>query len=318
MAVDYKQFEAEFGFKSPFFSVDDQGNVTLRSITYIVPPDEEVDLTPDYRVTEQNSDFFISELSSSGVTIDVIRGSEYVFELSLSTLSFNLYDGAFIYNDGIQHTINGTDFAEGLNAQNKSSGFIILSIPADAPDTLTIRNISDTASFFLNVQDPVFTGNGNFNNITATGDVNLIGTNNDIVISPTGSSTLTISPPSGSMSNMNIIANTLSAIDTVTLSPTNRDVTISPTNNGRVNIDSGTTGSLNNINIGEFTPGTGNFTSVQASAGNLNNVIIGDEIPTSANFTSIGLSQSPVNKNDVANKQYVDNAVVALAIAFGL
>ena len=55
-----------------------------------------------------------------------------------------------------------------------------------------------------------------------------------------------------------------------------------------------------------------------ASSGRINNVVIGDEIPTTGSFTSLGITEFPVNNNDVTNKQYVDNAVVAFAIAFGL
>lgn len=318
MAVNYKQFEAEFGFKSPNFSVDDEGNVTLRSITYLVPPEEEVDLTPDYNVTEQSGNFFITEESSQNPTLNLIRGTEYVFRLTLSTITFNVYSGAILYSNGLSHTEDGIDYVEEIAAQNKNSGFLIFNIPANAPDTLTVRDLTGNISFTINLTDPVFTGDGNFNNITATGNVNFIGNGKDIIIAPTGAGSLTISPPQGTLENMNIFAKTLSVSDTVTLSPVNKNVVITPTLSGKITIDSGTTGTINNVNIGEFTPANGNFLDLKSTSGSLNNTVIGDEIPTSANFTSIGLTQSPVNSTDVTNKQYVDNAVVAFAIAFGL
>lgn len=318
MAVDYKQFQSEFGFKSPFFSVDDQGNVTLRSITYLVPPEEEVDLTPDFSVTEQGGNFFVTEESAQNPTLDLVRGTEYVFRLTLSGLTFNIFSGTVLFNEGITHTEDGIDYTEGLAAQNKNSGFVVFTVPATAPENLTVRDITGNITFTLQITDPVFTGDGNFNNITATGDVNFIGAGSDISIAPTGTGSLTLSPSTGSIQNMDIVSKTLSATETVTLTPANRNVTIIPSLNGVLTIDSGLTGTINNVNIGEDTPGTGNFTNFVASSGKINNVVIGDEIPTTGNFTSLGITQFPVNNNDVTNKQYVDNAVVAFAIAFGL
>lgn len=318
MAVDYKQFESEFGFKSPNFAVDDDGNVTLRSITYLVPPEEEVDLTPDFSVTEQAGNFFITEEGAQNPTLNLVRGGEYVFRLTLSTLTFNIYTGATIYSEGLSHTEDGITYTEELAAQNKSSGFLVFNVPATAPDSLIVRDITGNITFTLSISNPIFTGDGNFNNITATGDVNFIGDGGTISIAPTGNGSVTISPPSGTIVNMDITAKTLSATDTVSLTPINKNVTITPTLNGVLTIDSGVTGTINNVNIGESTPGNGSFTNIVASSGTLNNVVIGDEIPTTGNFTSLGITQVPTNNNDVTNKQYVDNAVVAFAIAFGL
>lgn len=318
MAVDYKQFQSESGFKSPFFSVDDQGNVTLRSITYLVPPEEEVDLTPDFSVTEQGGNFFVTEENAQNPTLELVRGIEYVFRLTLTSLTFNIFSGGVLFSEGMTHTEDGVDYSEGLAAQNKNSGFVVFTVPATAPDNLTVRDITGNISFTLQITDPVFTGDGNFNNITATGNVNFIGSGSNISIAPTGAGSLTLSPSSGSIENMDITAKALSATETVTLTPTNRNVTIIPSLNGILTIDSGLTGTINNVNIGEDTPGTGNFTNFVASSGRINNVVIGDEIPTTGSFTSLGITEFPVNNNDVTNKQYVDNAVVAFAIAFGL
>ena len=43
MAVNYIPLEAEHGFKSPGFSVDAEGNVTLKSLTYSVVEEEIVE-----------------------------------------------------------------------------------------------------------------------------------------------------------------------------------------------------------------------------------------------------------------------------------
>ena len=47
MAVVKSPFEAQHGFKSPGFTVDEAGNVTLRSVTYTVT-EEATDVSGDY------------------------------------------------------------------------------------------------------------------------------------------------------------------------------------------------------------------------------------------------------------------------------
>ena len=318
MAVEYKALEAEFGFKSPFFSVDEQGNVTLRSITYIVPPEETVNLTPNYNITEVNGNFYVTQLSQSNPTIELTRGNTYVFQLNLSTISFNFFVDGIFYTNGVSYTTDGVDFLYDTATQNKTSGYIIFEVPATAPDTIIVGNLTQSITFNLSIASPVYTGNGNFNNLTTTGNVNLIGIGSDITIAPTGNGTLTISPPSGNLSNMNIAAKTLSASDTVTLTPISRNITIAPLLSGRLVIDSGTKGSINNMDIGTSVPASGTFTSISATSGTLNNVVIGNNVPTSGSFTSLSIQESPVNPTDVANKQYVDNSALTFAIAFGL
>lgn len=318
MAVSYKQFESEFGFKSPNFLVDDDGNVTLRSINYIDPVDEEAALDADYTVTDTGGAFYFEELVQTNPTLSFIRGQAYTFQINLVSITFNLYGPETFYNEGLRFTENGENFLEGSNAQNQSTGFIIFTVPGDAPDQLFIRDAQQNVTCIINIEDPVFTGNGNFNNLTVTGNVNMLGSASQITIAPSGTGRLTINPVTGFIANMDITAKTLSATDTVTLTPIARNVTIAPSNTGQLIIDSGVTGSLNNINIGTTTPASGNFTELTSTSGTLNNTVIGDITPTTGNFTRVSLQQSPVNATDVANKGYVDGAVTALAIAFGL
>lgn len=317
MAVQYRQFESEFGFKSPNFSVDDDGNVTLRSISYIVPPDENV-LDADYTLTSTGSSFFVAETGTINPTLSLTRGESYTFQITLTGISFNLFVGNLLYNSGLRFTEDGTNFVSGEDAQNQTNGYIVFTVPADAPDQLFIKDIAQTSSLILNIADPVFTGNGNFANLTVTGNVNMLGSGSNISIAPTGTGSLTINPVQGTLSNMAVNATTFTASDTVSITPIARDVTIIPSNTGRLILDSGTTGSLNNVDIGNTTPSTGNFTSLSASAGSLNNVVIGNITPTTGNFTNVSIQENPVNGNDVTTKRYVDSTSIALAIAFGL
>jgi hypothetical protein len=58
---------------------------------------------------------------------------------------------------------------------------------------------------------------------------------------------------------------TLTASQAVTLSPANANVTLSPTGTGVVTINPATAGTINNMNIGATTAGTGKFTTVQST-----------------------------------------------------
>jgi hypothetical protein len=113
------------------------------------------------------------------------------------------------------------------------------------------------------------------NNTLALSAYNLTTSLYNNLITLTASNTPTLALDStgvGSINNMNIGATTrgtgsftsLSANSTVGLSPANANVTISPTGTGALTLSSGVAGSINNINIGNFTRGTGAFTTLDA------------------------------------------------------
>ena len=94
MAVVLKQFEAEYGFKSPGFTVDNAGNVVVRTITNtytppVVPP------SPDFNTNETAGAFtWLKEgnpLSGNNPNITLERGKTYNFVLNLSSLTFNIF-----------------------------------------------------------------------------------------------------------------------------------------------------------------------------------------------------------------------------------
>lgn len=59
MAINYKQFETQSGFKSPGFTVDTEGNVIVRTITSTFTP-EEATTPPDFTVTENAGAFEVA------------------------------------------------------------------------------------------------------------------------------------------------------------------------------------------------------------------------------------------------------------------
>ena len=115
---------------------------------------------------------------------------------------------------------------------------------------------------------------GAFTSLSTTGNTGLSGSNAAITISPTGTGTvaispagaLTINPTAASTINNTSIGvttaaagrfTTITATGQVTLSPAASTVTISPASG--LTINPTTTGSVDNINIGATTAGTGRF-----------------------------------------------------------
>ena len=93
MAVVLKQFETEHGFKSPGFTVDNAGNVVVRTITNtytppVTPP------APDYNANETAGAFTWlkdgTAVSGNNPNITLERGKTYNFVLNLSSSGINL------------------------------------------------------------------------------------------------------------------------------------------------------------------------------------------------------------------------------------
>jgi hypothetical protein len=113
---------------------------------------------------------------------------------------------------------------------------------------------------------------GTFNGLTALSTVNFSPNNANIIISPTGTGTLTVNPAvTGNINNVTIGATTpapatftiLSATGSVTFNGNNANTTISPTGTGTVILNPAVTGSINNMSLGLSAPLAGRFTTVR-------------------------------------------------------
>jgi hypothetical protein len=83
-----------------------------------------------------------------------------------------------------------------------------------------------------------------------------------------------------------LVATTINASAAVTLSPANANVVISPSGTGVVTISPATTGTMDNVNVGATTAGTGRFSSVTAT---------GQIQSTAANNAATGSGQLYLN-----------------------
>ena len=341
MAVVKSAFEAQHGFKSPGFTVDEQGNVTLRSVTYTFI-DEAADVSGDYVVRDAGGNFtFDGEFEADGTTlktnpgVTLTRGSAYIFNLilrstnqagqTLGNNSFNIFQsdgiGYTTYDTGMSHlSTDQTTKKTESEAQGQFSGKVTFTVPTNAPNTLYYGDADNNPIGLFTIIDPTITGVGSFSSILTTGNITAQGENAVITLSPTGSSgTVVINPSNGgTISNMDVNAQRLTALDNVTLSGVNADIRIAPTGSaGTLLVNPAAGGTIDNMNIGATTPGTVSSTNLIASAGTLNNTVIGNTKPTKAEFTTAKVQQSPTTQTAIANKKYVDSRATALAIALG-
>jgi len=125
MAVVFKPFEVDYGYKSPGFSVDSEGNVVVRTITNtytppVIPP------APDFNVNETAGNFtFLNNGeavvgSNPGITLE--RGTTYSFVLNTSSIAFNIYKP-----DTVDPLALGVLYNEGLSHQNEVTGLNLTS-----------------------------------------------------------------------------------------------------------------------------------------------------------------------------------------------
>ena len=342
MAVTYNPFESEYGFKSPGFTVDENGNVTVRSLSYIETEEEIVEGRLYFNeegigqqaVFTQDGVFNTgSETLATNPNLDFIRGESYTINLnSFTFLTWNIFiedplgsstiiidnTPVILYNEGISYkeSDESTTVLEGEQAQGKSSGLFTIDVPPLAPDRLWYGTGDGSVFGRITTADPTITGIGSFSLLNVIGDATMRGEDAEIVLAPTGQyGTVTINPGgAGTLSNMYVNAITLDVTDTTTIAPDNRNVVITPTGTGVLTVSSGTLGSIDNVEIGQNIPADGSFLALNAENG-LNNTVIGNVIPQEATFTQATGKNAPVTSQHLTNKQYVDNTATALAIA---
>jgi chloramphenicol 3-O-phosphotransferase len=189
------------------------------------------------------------------------------------------------YNNSVAGQVHSGDFvwvSEGSTQAN--TGWVETGIGTYSPGDITIIGTN-------NITFAQFSGAGTYagttNQITLTGTVFSLSTtivtpgaftaspvSANVVLSPTGTGVVTIGPATlGSLNNMTVGATvastgaftTLGATSTVTLSPASANVVLSPTGTGVVTINPATLGSIDNVNVGATTAGTGRFTTVQST-----------------------------------------------------
>lgn len=288
-------FDSKYGFKSPGFTVDSNGNIIAASIT--LATDNLDPATPaDFTVTSSANDFVFSTLGTNP-TITLVRSRTYIIDLNLTSVTFAIYDDdqTTLYSENLRHS----DGTSGGAAQGKSSGRLVFTVPVTAPDTL-YYGLFDTSVI-----------NGTFLIVDPEGTFSRVTINENILSTSSTTGSLVVAGGVGIAGDLYIEGNFNvggAGIPNI-ISPTN--LVLGADNKIDIQINDILVGYVNNL--GSTIPV--HDTTVLDSS--INNTVIGDVTPATAAFTraTVSIVDSPVS---VANKQYVDITATSLSIAFGL
>lgn len=319
MAIEYRQFESEFGYKSPGFTVDNAGNVVVTSLAYVGGSSSST--SGDYSATEVSGNFRLASddftvAATDNPTIEFTRGTSYSFTLTLTTVTFNLIktDGTTLYNTGIAHTAVNNAISTGVSAQGKTTGKVVISVPADAPDTLYYGDADGTPKGTITVVDPVVTGTGSFSDLVVTGSTAL----QSLAVNATTDST---EIGIGSL----VVAGGASVAKDMFVGGTLTATGINANGLGVAQFKAGTNIVLdagnkievviNGVQLGIIAP-TGS--TIPLTSTTINGTTIGANTPSTAAFTTASVTSDPTGNTDISNKKYVDSTATALAIALGI
>jgi len=294
MAIIKSPFESEFGFRSPSFTVDEDGNITANSITIqgAVDPEDPTQVAADYSFVESGGNFRFEGEVVNNPSLILYRGSSVTIDLDFSFLTFNIFrdDLTTAYSSGLRHD----DGTSGEDAQGKSSGRLYLSLPNNAPDTLYYANASGTVYGTITVQDP----EGLFSNVSITsGTASTSETTGalkvDGGIGVTGDLNL-----GGDLNLQGLGVPKLISGNNLELGAVNKII----------------------IKVGDVVKGSidTNGSSIPVNSTTINNTTIGATTPSTAAFTSATIIDKPALPSNVTNKDYVDVTATALAITFGI
>lgn len=295
-------FESKYGFLSPGFRVDSEGNVTARSLSVSTGGGEDpVNAIYDFTVTDDEANFSIENLAGVNPSISLNRGTTYTFRLNLTGFRFFIKrsNGTTNQVGGLVHSDGDT----GVDAQGKSSGILSFTVPLDADDTLFYSNLDGSAIGTITVLDPT----GLFSNISVTGGIQSTSTTSGSLVIDGGVGISDDLYIGGELNLGGVGIPKLSSETNLELNAKNKIIIqVDSVKLGEIN-STGLAIPINNSNISEST---------------INNTIIGNTTPSSATFTSATFTNATVtntatNRNDVTNKSYVDLTSAALAIALG-
>ena len=311
MAIEERQFESEFGFKSPGFTVDKLGNITATSINAAGAGGGGGSAAGDYTVTEVNGQFRLtsdSVIVGSGdnPTISVQRGQEYTFTLNLSgaPITFNILDatGLVRYNTGIQHQADNGTISDGAAAQGYTTGKLVFTIPSDAPDTLYYCNSTGSVKGTITVNNAVAV-DATFANLTATGTTSLQ-TTTATELTINGNGTVT-----GDLAVQGKLTGDSLSVNGLGVAEFNAGTNIVLRAGNKIDFI------INDVILGTLDSAGSNVAVVNTT---LDNTTIGATTASTGAFTSGTVASQPTTANGISNKKYVDNTSTALAIALGV
>lgn len=304
MTIIRKPFTSQYGFGSPGFEVDAQGNIIATSI--VAAGAVGGSGASDYAVVDESGYFIINNGIEQTPEILLTRNTRYTFTLNLSEYTFSIYSNLIgtLYLENLTHTSVDGALTLGVAAQGKATGSLLLTVPASAPNILYYGDLAQGIIGTIIIDDAT----GLFGRLTVS------------------SQTQSTSPDTGALKVLggagiqkNLFVGgyiTADGIDIDGVGVAN----ITSTTNLELDAANKIIIKNNNLFLGEINS-TGlsipiNNSSISVST--INSTSIGEVTPSTAAFTSATVSQTPTATTGVANKYYVDKTATALAIAFGL
>lgn len=302
MRKAYKSpFSSDFGFKSPNFNVDADGNITANSIILDI---DSAGTFVDYTFSDDiNENFTVENLLDINPPITLAKTRTYLIELNLENTGLYILeeDKLTEYTQNLKHDSGST----GSAAQGKLTGVLSITIPATfSQSTIYYSNINRTIFGEINIIDPI----GLFSEVTITNTTQSIDTTTGALIVAGGIST---------EKNLTIGNNLLFTNNNPTTITSNNNLTISVLNTISLSNNTGLIGTIDNtgssIPVKDTTVQTSNITN-----SSIDNTSIGTTTPATANFTTGTVLETGSNATSLPNKLYVDSTALSLAITFGI
>ena len=294
-------FRSDYGFYSPNFSVDAEGNIIAASIN----TNESSGTLADYIITDVNPDdpldvgaFWVEGYDNSFPALTLERGRRYIISLNLTLKQFYLRRPSnVLYSQGLIHS----DGTTGEAALGKDSGTLSITVPATYTyNTIRYTDVSGVDYGVFNVVDPT----GRFGSIEITSITQSLDSESGALIVAGGVGIAGDLNVAGSITSTALELNGIG----VAKFDASTNLELGAGNKIVLKIDSVELGSIDNLGL-----------SIPINNASIDNTIIGSTTPSTATFTSGNVETVVVsNSTSITNKQYVDSTATALAIAFGI
>lgn len=198
------------------------------------------------------------------VNTQVLSATNSAITLPLTADSSSTTTGALIVNGGVGIAKNlyagaAVRFNAGTASTSSTTGTLVVS-----------GGVGITGALYVG-------SSSTFAGLSSTSTTTLSPANASVLISPTGTGSVTIGPATaGTINNMSIGASTrasgafttLAANSTVSIDTTSANQSYTTTGTATITLTSGGTGTINNISIGATTAATGRFTTIESTIAN--------------------------------------------------
>jgi hypothetical protein len=178
MTITTNPFYSKYGFNSPGFSVDSDGNITVKSITSEVPivDNNAGGAEQTFEVRDSGGSFEIDG-TAQNPKITLTKTKTYEFDIvltgaftwSIRTSQGNDYETGVTFVDANGNTLTGT------SAHNNAEGTMTWVIPSNAPSGMYYSNVDGSVTGEIELLEPEITGEGNFTQLLVTGQTELRG-----------------------------------------------------------------------------------------------------------------------------------------------